>query len=337
MAKIHVLLLFGGESPEHEVSISSAKNVYDAIDKQKYITQLCYITSEGIWHAVDSVRKAIASDVTLSAALGEKSFLVGNKKIKPDVILPILHGQNGEDGSVQALAQLLHIPIAGPSLLSAVVAMDKDITKKLLTAADLPVVDWIVIHKTSSYPSYETITKHLGDNLFVKPVGTGSSVGVSKVLSGADYDKAIRLAFSHGEKIIIESAVENAREIEVAIIGNQQPQASIPGEIVPGQEFYSYEDKYDDSSQAAVKVPAELDEATQGTIKRMALRAYKAAEGHGMARIDFFLTQDGKIYLNEINTIPGFTNISMYPKLWRHSGLEYPELIDKLIQLALEK
>lgn len=215
--------------------------------------------------------------------------------------------------------------------------MDKDITKKLLTAADLPVVDWIVLHKTTSYPSYELITKHLGEVFFVKPASAGSSVGVSKVTSQQEYNQAISLAFNYSEKIIMESAISEAREIEVAVIGNEQPQATEPGEIIPGQEFYSYEDKYDDASQATVKVPAELDKVTAESIKKMALQAYKATEGHGMARVDFFLTHSGKIYINEINAIPGFTNISMYPKMWQHSGLEYTELIDKLLQLALKK
>lgn len=337
MKRIKVLLLFGGESPEHEVSMRSTANVYAAIDKEKYDVSLCYIDQKGRWYEVDIIRKSIPSDTPLQAALGEKIFYSGKKRIKPDVILPILHGSGGEDGTVQGFARLMHILIVGPSLTSSVVAMDKDITKKLLTAADLPVVDWVVIHKSSSYPSYTVVAEHLGEALFIKPAGTGSSIGVSKVNAANQYDEAIALAFQYDTKIIIESAVQNARELEVAVIGNEQPTATVPGEIIPGQEFYNYDDKYDDASEATVEVPARVSSETAGSIKQLAVRAYKAIEGRGMARVDFFLTHDGKIYINEINTIPGFTNISMYPKLWQHEDLTYPALIDKLLQLALEE
>lgn len=337
MKKIKVLLLFGGESPEHEVSMVSAKNVYRAIDKQKYQVFLCYIDKKGTWHEVDAIRPTHKGDKRLSAGLGNKVFYVGSHEITPDVILPILHGQNGEDGTIQGFANLMHIPIAGPSLVSSVVAMDKDITKKLLTTARLPVVDWVIVHKSLHYPAYDVVARQLGDVLFVKPASTGSSVGVSKVRTPAEYDKAVRLAFEYGDKIIIESAINEAREIEVAVIGNSTPKATAAGEIIPGQDFYSYDDKYDDTSSALVKVPADLSKTSSDEIKRMSLQAYKAIEGHGMARIDFFLTGDGKIYINEVNTIPGFTDISMYPKLWQHMGLEYTDLIDRLLQFALEE
>lgn len=337
MKKLKLLLLFGGESPEHEVSLTSAKNVYTAIDKRKYAIILCYIDTKGIWYIVDGVRKARSRDPKLRAALGEKKFYAGTKEIKPDVILPILHGQNGEDGTVQGLAKLLHIPIAGPSLVSSVVTMDKDITKKQLTAANLPVVDWIAVHGESNRPAYKDVAKNLGETLFLKPAHAGSSIGVSKVSSLAEYNAAMHLAFSYDKKVIIESAILEAREIEVAVIGNRQSEATVPGEIIPSEEFYSHDDKYGSASLALVKIPAELDDFTEESIRKMALHAYRAIEGHGMARIDFFLTKDGQIYINEINTIPGFTNVSMYPKLWQYMGLEYSKLIDRLIQFALEK
>jgi len=319
------------------VSLASAANVHKAIDKKKYQITLCYINKSGVWFEVDDVRKATSKDERLKAVLGEKAFFAGTKEIKPDVILPILHGLGGEDGSVQGFAQLMHIPIAGPSLVSSVVAMDKDITKKLLTAAGLPVVDWIVIHQSTTYPAYKVVTEHLGETLFIKPASAGSSVGVSKVSTPGNYDAAVKEAFRYDTKIIIESAVPDAREIEVAVIGSERPEATVPGEIIPGEEFYSYDDKYDDASKAEVEVPAKLDEATTKSIKQMALQAYHAIEGRGMARVDFFLTADGKIYVNEINTIPGFTNISMYPQLWQFEGLEYSDLVDRVLQLALEK
>jgi D-alanine-D-alanine ligase len=336
MKKTKVLLLFGGESPEHEVSLASAKNVYAAIDKKKYDVSLAYIDQKGVWYGVDDIRKSQNGDLSLRAALGEKTFYSGPKKIKPDVILPILHGQNGEDGTVQGFAELMHTPMAGPSLVSSVTTMDKDIAKKLLTAANLPVVDWVVIHKATSYPSYEVVTKHLGKALFIKPASTGSSVGVSKVSSSIDYDPAIQLAFRYSKKIVVEKAVSEAREIEVAVIGNDNPKVTAPGEIIPGQEFYNFNDKYGDASAAVIQVPAQLGKHVADEIQHMALQAYKATEGHGMARVDFFLSNTGQIYINEINTIPGFTNISMYPKLWQHAGLSYAKLIEILIDLGLE-
>lgn len=337
MNKKTVLFLFGGESPEHEVSLSSAKNVYDAIDKEKYDLQLVSISKEGVWRRVDGVREANEQDEVAVVSLEKKSFLFGTVEVKPDVILPILHGENGEDGVIQALAKLLHIPIAGPSLESAVITMDKDVTKNLLSVADIPVVDWIVIRQSLISPSYEEVVEQLGSSvLFVKPSGTGSSVGVSKVSDKDTFEKALETAFSFDRKVIVEAAVEKAREIEVAVLGNQNPEATLPGEIIPGEEFYSYDDKYSDSSEATVKVPAELPDNRIIEIQRLAIEAYKAVEGWGMARVDFFLTEEGKLYVNELNSIPGFTNISMYPKLWENSGLTYSELIDKLLLLALD-
>ncbi len=336
MKQPKILLLFGGESPEHEVSMISARNVYKAIDKKKYYVNLCYIDKNGLWWLVDSIRPAAKNDKKLQPVLGEGKFQASSGTLQPDVLLPVLHGQNGEDGTIQGLARLLHIPIAGPSLTSSVVSMDKDITKKLLTAADLPVTDWIALPKGRTYPPYKLVIGHLGETLFVKPATAGSSIGVSKVSSPGGYDKAVRQAFEHSRKIIIESAVLGAREIEVAVLGNARPKVTAPGEIIPGEEFYSYDDKYAEASGALVKIPADLDEEAAEAVKKMALQAYRATDGYGMARIDFFLTHDKKIFINEINAIPGFTDISMYPKLWQHEGLSYAGLIDKLLQLALE-
>ncbi len=336
MNKKTALLLFGGESPEHDVSLNSAKNVFDALDKDKYHIELICISKEGIWRYVDSVREATEGDDLITISLGEKKFITENKDIKPDVLLPILHGENGEDGAPQALAKLLHIPMAGPSLMGAVIAMDKDITKKLLTIAELPVVDWVVVKKSFHLPSYKAICEHVkSEKLFVKPAGTGSSVGVTKVHDESEFESAMQTAFSYDNKVIIEAAIEDARELEVAVIGNDKPQATLPGEVIPGEEFYSYEDKYSDTSEASVKIPADISQKIAQEVRQLALNAYRATEGHGMARIDFFLKDSGDIYINEINTIPGFTNISMYPKLWDHEGVRYSALLDKLIEYAL--
>jgi len=331
-----VLLLFGGESPEHDVSLSSAKNVFKALNKKSYQIELVCISKEGVWQQVDSVREATQYDSPIVVKLGERKFSANGKEITPDVILPILHGENGEDGAPQALAKLLHIPIAGPSLISAVIAMDKDITKKLLTIAELPVVDWVVVRQSFHLPSYKAISEHVkSQKLFVKPARTGSSVGVSKVHDESEFKAAINTAFSYDNKVIVEAAIEEARELEVAVIGNDKPQATLPGEIIPGEEFYSYDDKYSDTSEALVRIPADISKEVAEEIRQLALNSYKATEGWGMARIDFFLTKTGEIYINEINTIPGFTNISMYPKLWDHEGLNYSALLDKLIDYAL--
>lgn len=332
-----VVLIFGGESPEHDVSISSAMNIFAALDKEKYNTQLVYIDKKGIWYAVDKVRKALKEDEVVSLIPGKQTICIGERIYRPDVLFPVLHGSNGEDGTIQGLAKLLHIPIVGPSLLSATVSMDKDITKKLLTASDLPVVDWVVLHKSPQYPNYEVLKAHLGEKLFIKPASAGSSVGVSKAKDEVSYQAAVEQAFLYDDKIIIETAINGAREIEIAVLGNRESKASQAGEIIPGAEFYSYQDKYDNSSKAQVKIPADLDKEIADDLHRLALRAYDVIEGRGMARIDFFLAEGNKIYINEINTIPGFTNISMYPKLWEQENIHYSSLIDKLIQYALKE
>ncbi len=334
--RTHVLVLFGGESSEHEVSIASAHNVFAALDEQRYEVSLCYISKNGQWKAVESIDD-VSSDRVMTPVLGMGSFDVSDEtNIKPDIILPILHGAHGEDGDVQGLGRLLHIPVAGPSLIGAAITMDKDVTKCLLRDAGIPVVEWLTWHTSDPAPMYENVVAKLGSTLFVKPANAGSSVGVSKVKTEDEWKNALDLAAKHDRIVLIERAV-TGREIEVAVLGNQHPEISIGGEIVPGQEFYSYDDKYDPASTAKVNVPAELDSETADLVRQYSAKAYHATRGWGMARIDFFVTETGEVYLNEINAIPGFTNISMYPKLWRHHGISYPELIDRLISLALEK
>ena len=335
MSKITVLLVFGGQSSEHEVSLASAHNVYAALDEDKYDVFLCYITRKGEWRLVDGIDERALYQV-LNPILGKKQFEVADGTIiEPDVMLPILHGIHGEDGDVQGLARLMGLPCAGPSLIGAAITMDKDVTKRLLRDAGVPVVDWLTWHTSDPQPMYDNVVAKLGDTVFVKPANAGSSVGVSKAKNQSEFMAALKHAADHDSLVMIERAIVG-REIEIAVLGNEHPKISRPGEILPGQEFYSYDDKYDVASTAEVKVPAELDSDVAEHLTQYALRAYRVARGHGMARVDFFVTQEGEIYLNEINSIPGFTNISMYPKMWRAEGLAYPLLLDRLIALALE-
>lgn len=333
--RVSLLLLFGGESTEHEVSINSAKNIYASIDKDRYDISLGYISRDGTgWNLVDSFE--VLDGPVLTPNLGMKSFTVGAKELKIDVIVPILHGKHGEDGEVQGLASLLHVPCVGPSLAGAAVSMDKDLTKRLLRDAKIPVVDWQVWHVTDPVPEYKEMCAKFGENLFVKPSNAGSSIGVSKVGNEDEFAAALTLAASYDHIVLIERAIEG-REIELAVLGNDEVSVSSPGEVVAEDTFYSYDAKYAATSRARVEIPARLDEEVVDRLKSYAESAYRAVRGHGMARIDFFVTKNNEIFLNEINSIPGFTDISMYPKLWRYEGVEYGELMDQLISLAFKR
>lgn len=332
--KKQILLAYGGQSSEHDVSMISARNVHDALDTSKYQIYLAYIDHDGIWHYVKSLDDMAGEVIT--PMLGERMFRTeSDHKLAIDVMFPILHGQFGEDGTVQGMAKLLHIPCVGPGLIGAAMTMDKDITKRLLRDGGVPVVDWSVWHTYEAWPTYEDATRSLMSyELFVKPANAGSSVGVSKVTNAREFNQALSAAAEHDSIILIEPAVQ-AREIELAVLGTAHPQVSTPGEIIPGAEFYSYDDKYASDSRATSQIPALLDDATVRQLQAYALHAYQLTRGQGMARIDFFVTDDDQIYLNEINAIPGFTNISMYPKMWQHDGLEYAALIDRLVEDAL--
>lgn len=330
--KLSVLLLFGGESSEHEVSLVSARNVYDALDKDTYDVLLGYISKDGeTWKLVESF-DALDGPI-LVPLLGQKAFQVGNDRTEIDVIFPVLHGAHGEDGDIQGLARLLHVACVGPSLIGAAITMDKDVAKHLFKESNIPVVDWIASHVSEVTPSYDEVRQRLGDVVFVKPANAGSSVGVSKAKDETSYNEAVRIAREHDALILIEKAV-NGREIELAVLGNENPEVTTPGEIIPGEEFYSYDDKYSDESTSEAKIPAELSPETIKQLQDYAKKAYIVTRGQGMARVDFFVDDSENIFLNEINSIPGFTNISMYPKLWQHDGKTYAGLIDELIALA---
>lgn len=338
MHRTRVLLLFGGESAEHEVSIASARNVFAAMDDRKYDILLGYITKDGHWRLVEDIESLDGSHHALLPVMGGRHFVTepGGKSVVPDIILPILHGPNGEDGSVQGVAKMIHVPIVGCSILGSALCMDKDVARRLLKAVGIPTVDYEVYYKHQLLPAFSKITLQLGNPVFIKPANLGSSVGVYKVHNEAQFNQAVTDALKYDSKILIEQAVTAPREIECSVFGNYEPQASGLGQINPHSDFYSYESKYSPTSQAELIIPASLDEALTQKIRDMAVKAYQTLECRGLARVDFFVTGDNTIVLNELNTMPGFTNISMYPKLWRQAGLGYSQLIDRLIELALE-
>lgn len=350
MQRINVAILFGGRSAEHEVSLKSARNVIDAIDKDKYNPILIGIDKKGKWLLNENSRFLLNSEnprLAESNELGDSIALIPQSKgeivnlSNPenhkaiDVVFPILHGPFGEDGTVQGLLKLANVPFVGSGVLGSSVSMDKDVAKRLLRDADIPIAKFLVF-KDNERIDFEMVVSYLGLPLFVKPANLGSSVGISKVDDKDGFDEAISKAFQFDRKIIIEEYIAG-REIECSVLGNDDPVASLPGEIIANDEFYSYEAKYIDENGAILDIPANLDESTTRNIQNLAVKTFKTLSCEGLSRVDFFLKEDGEIIVNEINTIPGFTSISMYPKLWEASGLSYTELIDKLIILAIER
>ena len=306
--KLKIGVLFGGKSAEHEVSLQSAKNVIKALDKNKYTVIPIKIPKNGKFNF--SLIK------------------------KVDVIFPVLHGPFGEDGSMQGLLKLTAVPYVGANVLGSAVGMDKDVMKRLLRDAEIPIGKFLTF-KTNNKINFSQVKKELGLPLFIKPANMGSSVGVSKAKNEVEFKSSIKQAFEFDNKVIVEEFI-NGREIECAILGNEHPMASIPGEIIANQEFYSYDAKYIDQGSVA-EIPAKLDKKTAKKIQELAIKTFQVLNCEGLARVDFFLKKDGSIFVNEINTLPGFTNISMYPKLWEESGLPQTKLLDRLIDLAKER
>jgi len=348
--RIRIGILFGGKSAEHEVSIQSAKNIFNAINKEKFEPVLISIDKAGGWHLLDNPRSLLnsgtfpsinnlpdkAQNITLlkkDVALPAKTNISNTLK-ELDVVFPVLHGPFGEDGTVQGLLKLLDIPFVGAGVLGSAIGMDKDVTKRLLRDAKIPTARFIVVKK-DYIPRYEEVTEKLGSPIFVKPANAGSSVGISRVSAKSEYAKALKNAFDFDRKILVEEAIDG-REIECSVLGNESPIASVPGEIVTKHDFYSYDAKYVDENGATTIIPAKVPSATSKKIQELATKAFKVLECEGMCRVDFFLKRDGALLVNEINTIPGFTNISMYPKIWEASGIPYSQLIERLINLALE-
>lgn len=334
MNRTRVLLLFGGESSEHDVSIASVRNVHAAIDGEKYDVQLCYIDRQGRWWLSDAVDTQVGgSAAEIVPVLGRGCFVNrrSGSELVIDVILPVLHGRGGEDGSVQGLAQLLHIPIVGCDVTASSIGMDKLASKEIVAINGVKIVPYVVNRADQPVPDFDMLAKTLGTPLFVKPARAGSSVGVSKVHDADDLARALADAHRHDNVALIEQAIA-ARELEVAVLGTPpHHRVSGVGEVIPGAEFYSYDDKYSGDSKATVIVPAAIARDTTEQLKALASSVYQALGCSGLARIDFFLDSEGVIYFNEINTLPGFTDISMYPKLWQQEGVSYSQLIDMLI------
>ena len=343
--KLNVGLIFGGRSVEHEISVKSAKNVYDAINKDKYDITLIGISKDGKWLLNPTIDEngVVTGDIQLAIVPGIKQHqlydISQNNQIKSlDIIFPILHGTYGEDGTMQGLLKLMNIPFVGSGILGSALGMDKEIMKRLLKDSQIPSAEYIVLYKYNQNKnlSYAEVKQRLGTPFFVKPACLGSSVGVSKVNSEQEFLDAIENGFQFDEKILIERFIKG-REIECSVLGNENPIASIPGEIISNHEFYSYEAKYLDENGARLEIPAKLSEDVISKIKNLSIETYKSLYLEGLSRIDFFVTENNDVLVNEVNTMPGFTKISMYPKLWEQDGISYPNLIDKLIQLGIEK
>lgn len=362
MSKLRLGLVFGGRSLEHEISILSARSILAALNPDRYEILLLAVDREGQWrllsgtgipeeaplngpgvilpgHASRTHHKELISLGMLESETGSPALSA--EALALDVIFPIVHGAGGEDGALQGLLELSEIAYVGSGILSSAVQMDKDVAKKLLSLAGLPVLPWLSFqhHELEGQAlevACDRIQEELGYPLFVKPANSGSSVGINRALDRTQLMDALREALQFDDKLIIEKGIE-AREIEVAVLGNEEPEASVPGEIVPGHEFYDYEAKYEDDSTQLL-VPAPLTENEAGQIREMAVTAFRAVEAEGMARVDFLMERStGALYINELNSLPGFTSGSMYPRLWKATGLPYPELLDRLVDLAVER
>jgi D-alanine-D-alanine ligase len=349
MKKI-VAILFGGKSAEHEVSLQSAKNIVGAIDKEKYNVVLIGIDKQGKWllnnnshsflnpRSPKSIKLSKSGDSIALVPHGKGeivNFSNPKNKLTVDIAFPVLHGPFGEDGTIQGLLKLAGVPFVGAGVLGSAVGMDKDIMKRLLRDAKIPIAKFLVF-KDTNIIKFEKVVENIGLPFFVKPANLGSSVGISKVKSKKDFRKAITEAFRYDRKILLEEYI-NGREIECSILGNDSPIASVPGEVITNNEFYSYKAKYIDENGAVLEIPAKLEKNVIKKIQNLAIKTFETLSCEGLGRVDFFLQNNGEVIVNEINTIPGFTSISMYPKLWEASGMSYTNLIDKLILLAIER
>ncbi len=352
MSRTRVLLLFGGRSAEHEVSVISARSVYAAIDRDQYDVVLAGIDQQGRWYFGGKngesllTKTTVAPDKQVPARLSTTgTYLVSeNGDDLPDsefeVVFPLLHGPYGEDGTVQGLLELAGLAYVGAGVSASAVGMDKALARAVFAASGLPQTQYSVIMRSEWHRAQVPVLEGLeGEHdypLFVKPANLGSSVGISKVHDRQGLQAGLDLASQFDTKLIIERSVENARELECAVLGNEYPKVSGVGEIIPGAEFYDYTTKYIDDRSKLV-IPAALEKSESEVIQELAIQTFKAIDCSGLARVDCFMCQDGSVLVNEINTMPGFTPISMYPKLWAAAGIDYGNLIDRLIQLGLER
>lgn len=353
-SKIRLALLYGGRSGEHDVSIASATSVMQAIDRDKYDVLPVYLTAEGRWlpgiepgRLTTGARPAATSVALFSSDPQQPGLLpLSRTAVQPeraqavDVVFPLLHGTYGEDGTVQGLLELANVPYVGSGVLGSAAGMDKAVMKTLFAAAGLPVAPYLLVrrHEWEQWPAVvrDGVMQTLRLPLFVKPANLGSSVGISKVSDAAGLSDAVDLACRYDRRVLVEQGLD-CREFECSVLGNDDPKASVIGEIIPTREFYDYQAKYSDAS-SELRIPADIDAGLADNLRAMAVTAFQAVDAAGLARVDFFLeTHTGKPYVNEINTLPGFTTISMYPKLWAAAGISYAQLIDHLVSLAIER
>lgn len=354
MKKINVALVYGGRSGEHEVSLQSAKSIYEALDKNKYNVFLIGIDKFGHWLLGDPANYLLNSENPKLIALNKSSssaivplnkvdhpeilsLTTGREVGKIDVFFPIIHGTYGEDGSLQGMLEMLNVAYVGSGVTGSALGMDKDVQKRLLKQAGIKTADFLAIKKSHfNKNTIKEILKKFKLPVFVKPANLGSSVGIAKAHNLKELEAAVKDAFRYDTKVMVEEYIKG-REIECSVLGNDSPIASTPGEIMPTHEFYSYEAKYIDENGARLKIPADLNKTLTKKVQDLAVKTFLTLECSGFSRVDFFLTDKNELYVNEINTIPGFTKISMFPKLFGYSGIEYGKLLDKLIDLALEK
>ncbi len=349
MGKLRVGLLFGGRSVEHEVSITSATSILKALDPTRYEIALVAIGPDGRWHLgaplLPPEESVEGEEVNLLPVPGEHTLVSASQRdlgenAVLDVVFPIVHGRGGEDGCLQGLLELAGVPYVGAGVLGSAVQMDKEVAKRLLRAGGLPVVPWVLVRgeelARNARAAVERVVDELGLPAFVKPSNLGSSVGISRVAKRRDLLPALREAARYDSKILVERAVD-AREVEVALLGNGPIEASVPGEIRTRREFYDYEAKYVDEDTELL-VPAPLSDEQTGAVRQLAIEAVEILEGSGLARVDFLLDRSSEqFFVNEVNSLPGFTENSMFPRLWEASGLPYPALLDRLVELALER
>jgi D-alanine-D-alanine ligase len=346
MPKLNVAIVFGGRSAEHEISIRSAQNVIEAIDKERYELVFIAIDKEGKWLtntnytgkipsfplSMDQFTEAVAFNF-----MGDRKIVVPakDKAIAVDLFFPILHGPYGEDGTIQGLFRSLNIPFVGCDVLASAVGMDKDVMKRLLKEANIPIGKYRTVY-ADDIPDFEEIESYLGLPVYIKPANMGSSVGISKVRDSIGYEKALAEAFKYDRKVVIEENIDGL-ELECAVLGNRHPEASAVGQITSFHDFYTYESKYLDDKGSKLEIPAQISKKDTEAIRQLSVRVFETLEAEGLGRVDVFLKRDGTVIVNEINTMPGFTSISMYPMLWKEMGVSYSTLIDRLIELAMER
>ncbi|HEX6010150.1 MAG TPA: D-alanine--D-alanine ligase family protein [Actinomycetota bacterium] len=352
-----VVLLFGGRSAEHEISVISARSVFDALDRDRYEVVAIGVTRDGRWqlmpsgppalpgdssHSLPAVEPSPGEEVALDQEPGAHAVVAADgSRTEIDVVFPVMHGPYGEDGSIQGFLEMAGVPYVGSGVLGSALGMDKAVQKVLFHSSGIPVVHHDVVYEREweeDPQAVEARAEHLGPPLFVKPAALGSSVGVTKVREPGELRAGLEEAFRYGKKALLEAAIDGGRELECAVLGNDDPVASLAGEIIPrGHEFYDYDAKYLDEHGAELVIPADIPPETLEDVQRLSIAAFRAIDASGLARVDFFLTSDGRLLVNELNTIPGFTSISMYPKLWEASGVPYADLVDRLIELAIER